>query len=286
MFNQFLNDGDAMRNEAGCLMAHTGVGGQLREVPGRGILIVNADDWGRNRHTTDRTFDCVRRGAVSSVSAMVFMEDSERAATVAREYAVDTGLHLNLTTPFQAANCPTKLRERQGEIARHLLRHRFAQVVFHPGLIEAFRYVVRAQFDEFSRLYGHGPSRLDGHHHMHLSANVLIQGLLPPNTIVRRSFSFESGEKSIWNRYYRRAIDSVLSRHHRMSDYFFSLSPLDPLSRLNRIFSLAHEWAVEVEAHPVKDDEYRFLTEDGIARIVNSLAARSLSAISLRGRSL
>src|SRR5438445_7602395 len=65
-----------------------------------GVLIINADDWGRECETTDRILDCICCGAVSSVSGMVFMEDSERAACIAREKGVDVGLHLNFTTPF------------------------------------------------------------------------------------------------------------------------------------------------------------------------------------------
>jgi predicted glycoside hydrolase/deacetylase ChbG (UPF0249 family) len=44
------------------------------------MLIVNADDWGRNRDATDRSLECHRNGRITTVSAMVFMEDSERAA--------------------------------------------------------------------------------------------------------------------------------------------------------------------------------------------------------------
>src|SRR5208337_4418972 len=62
-----------------------------------GVLIVNADDWGRDRETTERILQCVRCESVSSVSAMVFMEDSERAAVIAQETGIDGGLHLNLT---------------------------------------------------------------------------------------------------------------------------------------------------------------------------------------------
>jgi len=47
-----------------------------------GRLIINADDWGCDRGATDRTLDCIMRGTVSSVSAMVFMADSERSAEV------------------------------------------------------------------------------------------------------------------------------------------------------------------------------------------------------------
>src|SRR5437899_2189595 len=101
------------------------------EVPGAGLLIVNADDWGRDAETTTRILDCARLRAVSAVSAMVFMKDSERAAMIARQQGIEAGLHLNLTTPFSAPGCPAPLLERQRTLARNLRRHRLAQVVFH-----------------------------------------------------------------------------------------------------------------------------------------------------------
>jgi hypothetical protein len=227
--------------------------------PTSGLLFVNADDWGRDRVTTDRTSDCVRAGAVSSVSAMVFMEDSDRAAAIAREHHLHVGLHLNLTTAFSGPACPGPLRERQQRIARYLGRHRLSQVVFHPGLAGAFQDAVGAQLDEFERLYGLPPDRIDGHHHMHLCANVLLAGLLPAGTLVRRNFSFQPGEKSASNRLYRRLVDRFLARRHRLVDFFFSLAPLEPRERLLRIFSRARRSIVEVEAHPVNPDEYEFL---------------------------
>lgn len=243
------------------------------------MLIVNADDWGRDYSTTERTLECIRGGSVSSVSAMVFMEDSERAATMAREHAIDAGLHLNLTMPYSVRSCSPRLTECQQKIARYLLRHRLAQVVFHPGLINAFEYVVAAQLDEFRRLYGADPARLDGHHHMHLCANVIFQRLLPSHTIVRRNFSFEVGEKSLWNRLYRRSVDRMLARRHRLTDYFFSLAPLRPESRLLRIFALSREYTVEVEVHPVNRDEHQFLTEGGITRLAGDVRVASSSAM-------
>jgi predicted glycoside hydrolase/deacetylase ChbG (UPF0249 family) len=227
-------------------------------------LIINADDWGRNRETTDRTLECCERGSVSSVSAMVFMEDSERGATLARERGIDAGLHLNFTTPFSAPVRPAALAEHQQRIARCLLRHRLAQVLFHPTLVRSFEYVVSAQVDEFRRLYGVAPQRYDGHHHMHLCANILISDLLPRGTAVRRNFSFEAGEKSFANRLYRGFVDRVLARRHRLTDFFFSLNPLGPRSRLERIFSLARRFVVELETHPCDMAEYRFLSGNEI----------------------
>ena len=240
-----------------------------------GLLVVNADDWGRDLETTDRTLDCLQRGTVSAVSAMVFMEDSERAATLAGVHGVDAGLHLNFTTPFSAPGCPSKLMEHQQRLTQYLRRHRFAPVLFHPGLSGSFDYVVKAQLDEYRRLFGADADRIDGHHHMHLAANVVLAGLMPAGTFVRRNFTFRSGEKGSINRMYRGAVDRLLSRRHGMMDYLFTLPPLAPHSRLERIFSLAREAFVEVETHPVVPEEYRFLMEDDIYRLSGKLPIAS-----------
>src|SRR5205823_1188921 len=103
-------------------------------------------------------------------------------------------------------------------------------------------------------------------HHMHLCSNVLLGGLLPAGTLVRRNFSFQPGEKSFCNRLYRRAMDGILARRHRLVDFFFSLEPLEPPGRLQRILSLTSEFVVELETHPVNLKEYRFLSGGEILR--------------------
>ena len=247
-----------------------------------GLLIMNADDWGRDPETTDKTLVCTRRRAVSAVSAMVFMEDSDRAALIARDHGIDVGLHLNLTTPFSSARCSERLRERQQRLARHLQRHRLSPVVFHPGLARTFRDVVAAQLDEFRRLYEAEPDRVDGHHHMHLCANVVLAGLLPAGSLVRRSFSFAFGEKSLGNVLYRRCVDWLLLRRHRLVDFFFSLPPLE-CGRLERVSMLARQFVVEVETHPIHDDEYRFLTEGHVFRWADGVRIGPPSAMASRG---
>jgi predicted glycoside hydrolase/deacetylase ChbG (UPF0249 family) len=234
-------------------------------------LIVNADDWGRDIETTDRILECVAIGTVSSTSAMVFMADSERAADLARRRGIDCGLHLNFTTPFSGPDCRSRLREHQGRVIHYLLRHRLAQTVYHPGLASSFRYVAAAQIEEFERVFGSKPRRLDGHHHMHLCANVLFGRLLPAATIVRRNFSFRPREKSRLNRLYRETIDRLLARRHVLTDYFFSLPPLEPESRIDEIFLIARRSIVEIETHPVNPEEYRFLAGGEIFRRAGDL---------------
>jgi predicted glycoside hydrolase/deacetylase ChbG (UPF0249 family) len=197
---------------------------------------------------------------------MVFMEDSERGAELVRQHKVDAGLHLNLTTAFTAAECSPHLMREQAKVARFLTSSRWATVVYHPGLVAAFEYVVKAQLEEFERLYGASAGRVDGHHHMHLCANVYFQKLLPAGTITRRNFTFAAKEKGWVNRLYRRWQDRGMARRHRMTDFFFALPPMEPRSRLEKICALAERYDVEVECHPATPEEYRFLMDGEFRR--------------------
>ncbi len=258
--------GSPMIND-GQVSAVSGLGPSgLREAtkPCLDSIIVNADDWGQDALTTNRSLDCVLQGAVSSVSAMLFMKDSERAADLAREHGVDAGLHLNFTLAYSAPHCPPLLMEHQGKIGRFLKAHRLAPAIYHPGLASSFEYVVNMQLEEYERQYGAQANRVDGHHHMHLCANVTRQELIPSGTIIRRNISFGPAEKGILNRAYRRRRDRMLARRHRMTDFFFDLHPLEPRQRLSEIVTLATRFDVEVETHPIRDNEYSYLAKGGL----------------------
>ena len=243
------------------------------------VLIINADDWGRDTEVTDHTLRCVTRGVVSSVSAMVFMEDSERAAAIARDQNIDAGLHVNLTSTLNARNCSSGLQQDQQKLARFLRASPLCPAIYHPGLARVFASVVEAQLHEYERLYRMPPRRLDGHHHMHLCANVQRQKLLPEGVIARRNFSFAAGEKSALNRLYRRWQDRRLAQRHQMTDFFFSLPPIDPPGRLEKIFALATQFSVELETHPVNAAEYEFLTGGSLIRRLGTTKIASSYAI-------
>jgi len=238
----------------------------MHEAEPRATVIVNADDWGMRRTATDRILDCIRHGAVSSASAMVFMEDSECAAAVAREHGVDVGLHLNLTDALTGKDVPARLREEHEKLMRYLRKGRRGMLVAHPLLRSAFEFVVKAQLEEFERLYGRKARHIDGHHHAHLAANVRGQKLLPAGTTVRRNFTFALGEKSWLNRRVRAWQDKQLVRRHRMTEYFFNLAPMDE-ARLRRLLEAARSADVEIECHPERDEEYEFLMSGGLERL-------------------
>jgi predicted glycoside hydrolase/deacetylase ChbG (UPF0249 family) len=60
---------------------------------------------------TDAAFKCYRGGRITSVSAMVFMQDSERAAKLANNSDLDVGLHLNFSEEFTDTSCSETLKE-------------------------------------------------------------------------------------------------------------------------------------------------------------------------------
>ncbi|MDA8098004.1 MAG: ChbG/HpnK family deacetylase [Nitrospiraceae bacterium] len=227
------------------------------------MIIVNADDWGRTRRETNAALACFRERRITSVTAMVFMEDSARAADLARQERIDVGLHLNLSQPFTQERLPGRLREYHERICRYLNGSKYAMAVYNPVLRNSFRAVYRAQADEFFRLYGRLPSHVDGHHHHHLCANMLWDDIYDEGLKVRRNFSFRPGEKSMANRMYRRLADRCLGRRCRMTDYFYALSQHLPAERLGWLADLAKTATVELMSHPANDKEYTCLMSDG-----------------------
>jgi predicted glycoside hydrolase/deacetylase ChbG (UPF0249 family) len=235
------------------------------------MLIINADDYGRCRLATDRIFSCWRRGIVTSTSAMVFMGDSQRAADLAKEHSIDVGLHLNFTQELMQATHNLLLCDYHERIARFLTRSKYNVLIYNPALSKQFEYVSQVQFEEFVRLYGKSPSHIDGHHHMHLCANMLIKNQIPKGQKVRRNFTFACGEKGFVNRMYRRAIDKFLSIRYLLTDHLFSLSDRIARGRLSFAIELAKTSSVELQTHPEVTAEYDWLMKDDSLQLISNV---------------
>ena len=240
------------------------------------MLIINADDWGGWTEATDAAVPGLQQGRITSVTAMVFAEDSERAASIAADLKLDVGLHLNLDGPI----APTVPCFAQHERVRSFLRRsRFAQLVYNPLLRGAFRDVFRAQWNEFIRLYGHLPVHIDGHHHLHLSLNVLLDRLMPKGSKVRRSFSFNSSQKGSVNRAYRSIVSSYLRRRYRTTDYFFSLEQVLQQGKLGTVAAAAKHGTVELMTHPATREEAEFLLSSEFPRVFDGVKLASYAAL-------
>jgi predicted glycoside hydrolase/deacetylase ChbG (UPF0249 family) len=235
------------------------------------MLIINADDWGRSAPETDIALSCYRENRITSVSAMVFMKDSERAAELAKENNVNVGLHLNFSEEFSGDRCPRKLRDYHGKIVRFLTRNKYAQLLYNPALRREFSYSYAAQAEEFVRLFGKAPSHIDGHHHMHLCGNLVWNAIIPAGVRMRRNFSFWPGEKSSLNRAYRALVDRWLSRKYKLADYFFDLSQSIREKKLDRVIDLAKSNKVELMTHPIIRMETEYLMSNEFQTTLQSL---------------
>ena len=243
------------------------------------MLIINADDFGRSSAETDAAAACYRAGRITSATAMVFMEDSERGAEMSPELGLDVGLHLNLSQRFSGSGVSTRLREHHDRIVGFLTANPYAVLLYNPRLRSAFRYVYDAQVGEFTRLYGRAPSHIDGHQHRHLCSNVLLDTIIPAQERVRRNFSFWPGEKNVINRGYRRVVDALLARRYRVTDFFFSLQQCLQGNRMGRVFELSGRANVELMTHPLNQREYQYLMSDGYAAALRQLETGTYSSL-------
>ena len=132
-------------------------------------------------------------------------------------------------------------------------------MVHHPFLGRTVAAIFRSQLEEYRRLFGRDPEFFNGHHHLHLSPNMIVGRLPPPGSTVRRSEAFFKGEKKQLRRSYGRLVDAWVLRSRASSDAFFNLIPVDDRARLTRIVEIAKTSRVELMVHPWMPDNYEFL---------------------------
>ena len=223
------------------------------------MLIVNADDWGRTAAETDAALACFCQKRITSVTAMVFMADSERAAGIALQHGIQVGLHLNFTEPFTAPGTDGGVLTEHHRLAKYLTRTRYSILALNPFLRRSFSSVFQRQLEEFTRLYKKPPTHFDGHQHFHLCSNMLLAAPIPRGQRIRRTFSFTVAEKGFVNWLYRRALDRWVVRHYQTTDYFFALSQRLTETRFAAVAQLARQASVELETHPIVAAERNLL---------------------------
>lgn len=243
------------------------------------MLIVNADDFGLERTASDNIMACIGSGRVTAAGAMMFMSDSERAADLAKGSEVEIGLHLNLTQQYTAAGFPGRLQAHLEQTVKFLKKNKYAFIVYHPLLNKSIDYLTGAQLDEFHRLYGRSPAFVNGHHHMHLASNIIFRTVFRPGICMRRNHSFIKGEKSWFNRMYRKVIDAKLLRKFTTTDYFFDIQPISDRRRLERILSLSVSKNVELMVHPSNQSEKEFLLNPEFADLVGQVTLANFSRL-------
>jgi chitin disaccharide deacetylase len=238
------------------------------------ILIVNADDFGWNREATDRTLEAFAAGRITSATAMVHMEDSDRAAKLALEAKLPVGLHLNLSDPFTGPAASEGQRARQQAVCRLFSRRpRLRSWTFDPRIRAQVEGAISDQLERFEQLYGQPPTHLDGHNHVHSCPNVALAAALDPIAKVRDGlWTWPSAHTPMGAaRALRRAL---VSRRFLRTRYFLSIVPLhrelDPDERSERL-GLSREASLEVMTHPGFPHEHAFHMSSDWGRLMENL---------------
>jgi hypothetical protein len=69
-----------------------------------------------------------------------------------------------------------------------------------------------------------------------------------------------------------------------LTDFFFSLEPLEAPGRFQRIFGMSRQFVVEVETHAYEPPEYSFLTDGGIRDLAGDCPVATRFDIGLSGK--
>ncbi len=235
------------------------------------MLIINADDWGMDSVTTDRILACFRAGKISSATAMMFMEDSKRSAELARSHNLPIGLHLNFTQPFSAHDVSSILKSYHATLVRYFIGKKFSRIVYNPLIKRQVEYCFKSQCDEFERLYGTFPTHIDGHHHIHLCANLMFSKIISSGIKIRRNVPFSKKEKNFFNYLWRSLIDVIIKKRFLTTERFFSLYSHNKEADLLVNFSLARDYNVEGMVHPGLLEEYTFIMSEKYAWFIREI---------------
>jgi predicted glycoside hydrolase/deacetylase ChbG (UPF0249 family) len=133
-------------------------------------LIVNADDFNLTQGVTRGILDAHRFGIVTSTTIMVNLPGLETSRTLAQAHPrLGLGLHLNLTfgPPVLPVEKVPSLVDDAGRFVRDHGRLREA------GDPSEIHRELTAQVERFRMIFGHSPSHLDTHHHIHRHPRIL-----------------------------------------------------------------------------------------------------------------
>ena len=263
-------------------------------------LIVSADDLGVNVQRSHGIFQCFEEGIVTNASLVCNGADSVRAARVASQKHLPTGLHINLTEeyPLSARQDIASLVEGSGAFLEHSkLRDALEKRLIDSAHIER---EIRAQVEWFFEHRGM-PTHVSSRHHVHIIpevAHALLASLerygirfvripcekpLPPWGYIVSEETLASTQAL--NAQAEKARELYQAFGIESTDHFRGLTLLSNASRenLRRVINKLEEGTTELMVHPgnpitygtpfdldpQRQTELRMLTDPSIFECVN-----------------
>lgn len=132
------------------------------------VLIVNADDFGLSKGQNYGIIEACRNGVVTSTTALVNGAAIDHAAQLSRstpELAV--GMHFVLTLGEPLSAMPGLTRD--GRLGKWI----WQQAEEDSLPLEEIAHELACQYHRFVELFGHEPTHIDSHHHVHMFARFI-----------------------------------------------------------------------------------------------------------------
>ncbi|MFA7061758.1 MAG: ChbG/HpnK family deacetylase, partial [Pedobacter sp.] len=159
---------------------------------------------------------------------------------------------------------------RQKRLVGFFSPNKYNRLLYNPLISNDVKLCFKAQLEEFVRLYGKFPSHIDGHHHIHLCSNVIIDKVIPSQFAVRRGVSFEKHERNILNKAYRNIVNIIVKRRHVCVDKFYVMDSHLLKSGIQHIVTESKTCNLELSSHPEKSESYEFLMGADFLRLIES----------------
>jgi predicted glycoside hydrolase/deacetylase ChbG (UPF0249 family) len=158
------------------------------------VLIVNADDFGLSKGQNYGIIEACKNGLVTSTTALVNGAAIGHAAQLSRcvpELAV--GMHFVLTLGEPLSAMPGLTRE--GRLGKWIW-----QMAEEDSLpLDEIAHELECQYRRFVELFGHEPTHIDSHHHVHMIAQIY-----PIVAAFAREKGWRCGLTGSWRRCHRR----------------------------------------------------------------------------------
>ena len=179
------------------------------------VLIVNADDFGLSKGQNYGIIEACRNGVVTSTTALVNGAAIDHAAQLSRstpELAV--GMHFVLTLGEPLSAMPGLTRD--GRLGKWI----WQQAEEDSLPLEEIAHELACQYHRFVELFGHEPTHIDSHHHVHMFAQIypIVAAFAREKGIalrIDRQVAAQSGLEAVSEELFLQTLDASIARGER-----------------------------------------------------------------------
>ena len=217
--------------------------------------VINADDFGRDKETSDAIIKAFNSKLINRTTVMVNMDYFDEAynLSINNGFSAFVGLHLNLTAGEPLTDRITHIGlfcDGKGRFNGKLMQNAFNRLLpLSREAKEAVYDEIEAQFRKYIAFYGNHSKayHMDSHHHVHKNMSILPICLKMVKKYNFQSMRFAKTAGSFVNCCYNKLVNKTIIRATGQTYYLLFDSVKDYMMREQ---SIGLNDYYEVECHP------------------------------------